>query len=171
MSVSTPAILFIGKVGVCRSEATATCVNHPKTVSHGAQITTFQKFFARFPIFVFSLLKKSDNPRRAYSWLILRWDDWVENDRLRKLNDENREIAQALKRQYLESTQKTAKPTASHKRKGLPSDLGSTRGSEERHASASATGRGQKRGRNADLEEVRDEVVLDFVDVTLGGRT
>lgn len=80
------------------------------------------------------------------------WDDWVENDRLRKLNDENREIAQALKRQYLESTQKTTKPTAS-KRKGLPSDLGSTRGSEERNASAPATGRGQKRGRNADLDE------------------
>ncbi|KAL8763249.1 MAG: hypothetical protein Q9184_000889 [Pyrenodesmia sp. 2 TL-2023] len=81
------------------------------------------------------------------------WDDWVENDRLRKLNDENREIAQALKRQYLESTQKSTKPTVS-KRKGLPSDLGSTRGSEERHASAPATGRGQKRGRNPDLEEV-----------------
>ncbi|KAI4188074.1 MAG: hypothetical protein L6R41_002376 [Letrouitia leprolyta] len=81
------------------------------------------------------------------------WDDWVENDRLRKLNDENREIAQALKRQYLESTQKATKPTAS-KRKGLPSDLGSTRGSEERNASAPATGRGQKRGRNADLDEV-----------------
>ncbi|KAL8921508.1 MAG: hypothetical protein Q9208_005662 [Pyrenodesmia sp. 3 TL-2023] len=80
------------------------------------------------------------------------WDDWVENDRLRKLNDENREIAQALKRQYLESTQKSTKPTVS-KRKGLPSDLGSTRGSEERHASAPATGRGQKRGRNPDLEE------------------
>lgn len=42
------------------------------------------------------------------------------------------------------------------KRKGLPSDLGSTRGSEERHASAPATGRGQKRGRNPDLEEVCD---------------
>ncbi|KAI4201512.1 MAG: hypothetical protein LQ346_002148 [Caloplaca aetnensis] len=83
------------------------------------------------------------------------WDDWVENDRLRKLNDENREIAQALKRQYLESTQKSTKPTVS-KRKGLPSDLGSTRGSEERHASAPATGRGQKRGRNPDLEEVCD---------------
>ncbi|KAL9601955.1 MAG: hypothetical protein Q9219_002179 [cf. Caloplaca sp. 3 TL-2023] len=81
------------------------------------------------------------------------WDDWVENDRLRKLNDENREIAQALKRQYLESTQKTTKSTAS-KRKGLPSDLGSARGSEERNASAPVTGRGLKRGRNADLDEV-----------------
>ncbi|KAL9002320.1 MAG: hypothetical protein Q9188_004743 [Gyalolechia gomerana] len=88
------------------------------------------------------------------------WDDWVENDRLRKLNDENREIAQALKRQYLESTQKTTKSTAS-KRKGLPSDLGSTRGSEERNASAPATGRGQKRGRNADLDEVGESDFLD----------
>ncbi|KAL8718468.1 MAG: hypothetical protein Q9225_004399 [Loekoesia sp. 1 TL-2023] len=88
------------------------------------------------------------------------WDDWVENDRLRRLNDENREIAQALKRQYLESTQKTTKTTAS-KRKGLPSDLGSARGSEERNASAPATGRGQKRGRNADLEEVGND---DFFD-------
>ncbi|KAL8644422.1 MAG: hypothetical protein Q9210_007262 [Variospora velana] len=80
------------------------------------------------------------------------WDDWVENDRLRKLNDENREIAQALKRQYMESVQKPAKPTTS-KRKGLPSDFGSTRGSEERYASAPVTARGQKRGRNADLDE------------------
>ncbi|KAI4167467.1 MAG: hypothetical protein LQ348_007656 [Seirophora lacunosa] len=87
------------------------------------------------------------------------WDDWVENDRLRKLNDENREIAQALKRQYLESVQKPTKPTTS-KRKGLPSDFGSTRGSEERYASAPATGRGQKRGRNADLEEVGDPVFV-----------
>ncbi|KAI4130014.1 MAG: hypothetical protein LQ338_001948 [Usnochroma carphineum] len=88
------------------------------------------------------------------------WDDWVEADRLRKLNDENREIAQALKRQYLESTQKPTKSTAS-KRKGLPSDLGSARDSEERNASAPATGRGQKRGRNADLEEVRDHAFVN----------
>lgn len=62
-----------------------------------------------------------------------------------------------MKRQYLESTQKPTKSTAT-KKKGLPSDFGSARGSEERNASAPATGRGQKRGRNADLEEVRDDI-------------
>ncbi|KAL8948783.1 MAG: hypothetical protein Q9222_005062 [Ikaeria aurantiellina] len=100
---------------------------------------------------------KQDSPSEPFSYRIHykgwkgTWDDWVEDDRLRKYNDENRETEKALKRQYLESTQKAAKPTAT-KRKGLPSDFGSARGSEER-ASASATGRGQKRGRNAEIDE------------------
>ncbi|KAL8683566.1 MAG: hypothetical protein Q9186_000478 [Xanthomendoza sp. 1 TL-2023] len=87
------------------------------------------------------------------------WDDWVEDHRLRKMNDENRETAQALRRQYHESTQKPTKTTAT-KRKGQLSDFGSARGSEERNASASATGRGQKRGRNTDVEDVS---IVDFV--------
>ncbi|KAI4243119.1 MAG: hypothetical protein L6R40_003669 [Gallowayella cf. fulva] len=83
------------------------------------------------------------------------WDDWVEDDRLRKITDENRETAQALRRQYHESTQKPTKTTAT-KRKGQLSDFGSARGSEERNASAPVTGRGQKRGRNAEIEDVSD---------------
>ncbi|KAL8639307.1 MAG: hypothetical protein Q9228_003645 [Teloschistes exilis] len=82
------------------------------------------------------------------------WDDWVEEDRLRKLNDENRELAQSLKRSITEATQKP-KPI-SHKKKGLPSDFGSARGSEERSATTGATGRGQKRGRNMEIDEVGD---------------
>ncbi|KAL8874066.1 MAG: hypothetical protein Q9198_006937 [Flavoplaca austrocitrina] len=80
------------------------------------------------------------------------WDDWVEDDRLRKMNDENRETAQALKRTYHESTQKPAKTTAARK-KGQLSDFGSTRGSEERNGSMPTTSRGQKRGRNAEIED------------------
>ncbi|KAL8802769.1 MAG: hypothetical protein Q9182_003604 [Xanthomendoza sp. 2 TL-2023] len=87
------------------------------------------------------------------------WDDWVEDHRLRKMNDENRETAQALRRQYHESTQKPTKTTAT-KRKGQLSDFGSARGSEERNASAPVTGRGQKRGRNADIEDVS---IVDFI--------
>ncbi len=69
------------------------------------------------------------------------------------MTDENRETAQALKRQYHESTQKPIKTTATKKR-GQLSDFGSARGSEERNGSAPTTGRGQKRGRNADIEDV-----------------
>ncbi|KAL8806013.1 MAG: hypothetical protein Q9200_005207 [Gallowayella weberi] len=106
-----------------------------------------------------------DNPSEPYQYHVhykgwkASWDDWVEDHRLRKMNDENRETAQALRRQYHESTQKPTKTTAT-KRKGQLSDFGSTRGSEERNASAPATGRGQKRGRNADIEDVS---ILDFI--------
>ncbi|KAL8733051.1 MAG: hypothetical protein Q9181_003735 [Wetmoreana brouardii] len=88
------------------------------------------------------------------------WDDWVEEDRLRKLNDENRELAQTLNRQVKESNQKPTRPTAS-KKKGLPSDFGSARGSEERSATAQATGRGQKRGRNMEIDEVGNDPLFD----------
>ncbi|KAL9595718.1 MAG: hypothetical protein Q9179_004876 [Wetmoreana sp. 5 TL-2023] len=97
------------------------------------------------------------------------WDDWVEEDRLRKLNDENRELAQTLNRQVKESNQKPTKPTTS-KKKGLPSDFGSARGSEERSATAQATGRGQKRGRNMEIDEVGNDHLLDFTTRPKGKR-
>ncbi len=75
------------------------------------------------------------------------------------MNDENRETAQALKRTYHESTQKPAKATAT-KKKGQLSDFGSTRGSEERNGSMPTTSRGQKRGRNADIEDVSSPLLM-----------
>lgn len=59
--------------------------------------------------------------------------------------------------------QRPAKPSisAATKKKTAGSDLSSTRGSEERHASLPATGRGQKRGRDNDIEKASDPISLD----------
>lgn len=83
------------------------------------------------------------------------WDDWVPQDRLRKLNDENRELAKNLKKEMDHLRQRAApKATnASSKKKAAGSDLSSTRGSEERNSSVPATGRGQKRGRDFEIEK------------------
>ena len=86
----------------------------------------------------------------------LSWDDWVPQDRLRKLNDENKELAKNLKKE-LDNLRQRAAPktvTASSKKKAAGSDLSSARGSEERHSSVPATGRGQKRGRDFEIEKV-----------------
>jgi hypothetical protein len=85
------------------------------------------------------------------------WDDWVPQDRLRKLTDDNRELANNLKRDLVQTqpTRASAKPTgSSRKGKGQGSDLGSGRGSEERHSSVPAGGRGTKRGKDNDVEKV-----------------
>ena len=90
------------------------------------------------------------------------WDDWVPEDRLRKLNDENKALATHLRNQYI-ALQKPAKlsMSAATKKKTAGSDLSSTRGSEERHASLPATGRGQKRGRDNDIEKASNSISLD----------
>ncbi|MCJ1428593.1 Esa1p-associated factor, partial [Sticta canariensis] len=86
------------------------------------------------------------------------WDDWVPQDRLRKLNDENRELAKNLKKEMDHLRQRAAPKatTVSSKKKAAGSDLSSTRGSEERNSSVPATGRGQKRGRDFEIEKVGD---------------
>lgn len=83
-------------------------------------------------------------------------------DRLRKLNDENKGLATHLRSEFM-ALQKPAKPSisAASKKKTAGSDLSSTRGSEERHASLPATGRGQKRGRDNDIEKASDPISLD----------
>ena len=87
------------------------------------------------------------------------WDDWVLQDRLRKLTDDNRELASQLKKEahaQQESARKAAsKPTPLSKaRRAQGSEMGSGRGSEERQASVPAGGRGTKRGRDNDIEKV-----------------
>lgn len=80
------------------------------------------------------------------------WDDWVPQDRIRKLNDENRELAAQLNQQARASMQKKSGPA---KKAGLKngSDFSSARGSEERSgAAATMSGRGRKR--DFDLENV-----------------
>jgi mortality factor 4-like protein 1 len=81
----------------------------------------------------------------------------VPQDRLRKLTDDNRELANNLKRDLVQTqpTRTSAKPAgSSRKGKGQGSDLGSGRGSEERHSSVPAGGRGTKRGKDNDVEKV-----------------
>ena len=82
------------------------------------------------------------------------WDDWVPHDRLRKFTEENKELAQDLKREMDDSRARAAPKTTSTKKKTAGSDFSSARGSEERHSSLPVTGRGSKRGRDMEIEKV-----------------
>jgi len=86
------------------------------------------------------------------------WDDWVPQDRVRKFTEENCELAKNLAAQSKSlQSGKAAKPAARKVAGRGPagSDLGSTRGSEERTAGAATTsGRGPRRARDFDLEQV-----------------
>lgn len=87
------------------------------------------------------------------------WDDWVRQDRLRKFNDENKELAHTL-RENVKALQAQAKGGASArsaalKKVSVTAGVDSSRGSEERTAQqATSSGRGSKRQRDHDLEEV-----------------
>ncbi|PGH27271.1 hypothetical protein AJ80_00981 [Polytolypa hystricis UAMH7299] len=79
------------------------------------------------------------------------WDDWVLQDRLRKATDDNKELAATLRRDA-EAASRARANKASGKRRTMGSaELGSSRGSEERHSSVPA--RGTKRGRDNDIEK------------------
>ncbi|TLD25255.1 hypothetical protein PspLS_05996 [Pyricularia sp. CBS 133598] len=89
------------------------------------------------------------------------WDDWVRQDRLRKFNDENKELAHTL-RENVKALQAQAKGGASARSAALKkvavtgqrTGIDSSRGSEERTAQqATSSGRGSKRQRDHDLEE------------------
>ncbi|RMD41754.1 hypothetical protein DV735_g3381, partial [Chaetothyriales sp. CBS 134920] len=82
------------------------------------------------------------------------WDDWVLQDRLRKFTEDNKELAANLKRELIQQSQpkSAVKPIQSRNQK-QGSDLGSGRGSEERHSSVPAGARGTKRGRDNDIEK------------------
>ncbi|KAF2017019.1 histone acetylase complex subunit [Aaosphaeria arxii CBS 175.79] len=79
------------------------------------------------------------------------WDDWVPEDRLRKITPENRELANQLRHEMLAAQRAARAQPPPSKRK----PQGSTRGSEERQTSVAATAgpRGQKRVRDHDLEK------------------
>lgn len=87
-----------------------------------------------------------------YSQLTRRsWDDWVPEDRLRKLSPENRELANNLRHEMLAAQRAARAQPPPTKKKAQ----GSARGSEERQTSVSAAApRGQKRMRDNDLEKV-----------------
>ncbi|EHY55430.1 mortality factor 4-like protein 1 [Exophiala dermatitidis NIH/UT8656] len=82
------------------------------------------------------------------------WDDWVPQDRLRKLTDDNRELAANLKRELTASAPKVAPKSTGKTRRGHGSEIGSGRGSEERTSSVPAAGgRGSKRARDNEVEK------------------
>jgi mortality factor 4-like protein 1 len=83
------------------------------------------------------------------------WDDWVPQDRVRKFTDENKDLAAQLLNQYrmLQSGKSAKQPKKGTRQTG--SDMSSARGSEERTAgTAMASGRGPRRARDFDLEQV-----------------
>lgn len=73
-----------------------------------------------------------------------RWDDWVTEERLRKLTEENRELAAHLKRNLEASLR--LKQTKSTSKKRAASDRSSVRDSEDPGSSV-APARGSKRSR------------------------
>lgn len=82
------------------------------------------------------------------------WDDWVPQDRIRKFTEENKELAANLKAEMDRTLNPPKTKAAAAKRKAAGSDLSSARGSEERLTPM--TGRGQKRGRDYEIEKVRE---------------
>ncbi|KAI0809304.1 MRG-domain-containing protein [Xylaria sp. FL0064] len=78
------------------------------------------------------------------------WDDWVTHDRIRKLTEDNKQLAAQLVQA------RTRTPGAKGAKKGVKaagSEMSSARGSEERAAASSSfAGRGPRRGRDYELE-------------------
>lgn len=89
------------------------------------------------------------------------WDDWVPQDRIRKYNDENRELASQLMQQARASLQKATKPTKKAALKN-GSDFSSARGSEERTSAAAVSGRGPRRARDYDMEHVSPVPLISY---------
>ena|SRR5579862_6402225 len=91
------------------------------------------------------------------------WDDWVPPERLRRYTEENIDLASQLKREMEALRRPTPKlPPHPNKKSGKGSgstggDYNSARASEERHSSVQAPSgpRGQKRGRDFEIEKVR----------------
>ncbi|KAK3709355.1 Esa1p-associated factor [Vermiconidia calcicola] len=94
------------------------------------------------------------------------WDDWAPQERLRKLTEENKELASNLKKD-MEAQRRaaTSKPSiTSHKKRPYGSELtgSSARGSEERSSAVPQAPRGTKRGREIEgIDKPKQEE--DFV--------
>jgi len=101
------------------------------------------------------ILKEKKTPNKVSK---NRWDDWVPQDRVRKLTPENRELAAQLHNQMKKNLQESKGPKSTGKGgKGgrtNGSDFGSGRGSEERGSAAVQGGRVRRGPRDYDLEHV-----------------
>lgn len=91
------------------------------------------------------------------------WDDWVLVDRIRPFDDEHKELAAQLHAQLKTSMQKTAKVP----KKVVKSGGESARGSEERSSAVTQGGRGGRRGKDWDLEQVRTGFAFERLEVSL----
>lgn len=81
------------------------------------------------------------------------WDDWVSQDRIRKFTEDNKQLASQLQLQARMRAQGSKGGKKGVKANG--SEMSSARGSEERAAgSSSFGGRGPRRGRDYELENV-----------------
>lgn len=80
------------------------------------------------------------------------WDDWVSQDRIRKFTEDNKQLASQLEAQarMRSSGSKGGKKVI----RANGSEMSSARGSEERAAGSSSFGRGPRRGRDYELENV-----------------
>jgi mortality factor 4-like protein 1 len=88
------------------------------------------------------------------------WDDWVPQDRVLSFTDENKVLASQLRTQSksLQSGKSSSKQPK--KLTGRGSDFGSARGSEERLPAQTMTGRGPRRAREFELEQVSVFIVF-----------
>jgi hypothetical protein len=98
-------------------------------------------------------LRRYSQSRRACANHICRWDDWVSQERIRKLTDENKELAANLRKDMDAQRRATSgRPSmaSATKKRGLGSDApgSSARGSEDRSSVAPPPPpRGTKRAR------------------------
>ncbi|EFY90379.1 histone acetylase complex subunit MRG15-2 [Metarhizium acridum CQMa 102] len=83
------------------------------------------------------------------------WDDWVLADRIRPFDDEHKELAAQLHAQVKSSMQKNSKQPKKNLKGG-----DSARGSEERGSGAPQGGRGGRRGKDWELEQVWECLLL-----------
>ncbi|KHO01845.1 histone acetylase complex subunit MRG15-2 [Metarhizium album ARSEF 1941] len=82
------------------------------------------------------------------------WDDWVLADRIRPFDDEHKELAAQLHANLKSSMQKPPKQPKKNLKGG-----DSARGSEERGSGAPQGGRGARRGKDWELEQVREVII------------
>ncbi|GAM84471.1 hypothetical protein ANO11243_024670 [Dothideomycetidae sp. 11243] len=87
------------------------------------------------------------------------WDDWVPSDRLRKMTEENKELASNLRKEMDAQRRAAARPTAVNTLQKKKSLGGSERlGSSARGSEEVSTSRGTKRGRDGrELEGIEKE--------------
>ncbi|KAF7507334.1 hypothetical protein GJ744_010651 [Endocarpon pusillum] len=113
--------------------------------------------------------KDPNDPTSPWMYLVhykgwkTTWDDWVSEDRLRKLTEDNRELAASLRRDVMQTESRARNPkpvTAPKKGRTQGSEIGSGRGSEERNSSVPTGGRGAKRGKDNEIEKVATPAFL-----------
>lgn len=86
-------------------------------------------------------------------------------DRVRKFTDENKELAAQLTEQMraLQRKQTSSAKAAKKGNRVNGSDFGSARGSEERNMSTAPQGRGPRKNRDYDLENVSAHSFISLV--------